>query len=321
VRPTVRPSRLRHNFRNDSGRNAYHSAYPVWALTLATNGKFYGTTSSGGNFNFNSDCDTYGCGTIFQMTASGTLTTLYSFCASTNSSGFCTDGESASNGVIQASDGNFYGTTKRGGTSNGGTVFKITPQGVLTTLYNFCSQTNCVDGENPYAGLIQATDGNFYGTTALGGANSGGTIFEITAAGQYTKLHDFCAETNCADGSEPVSALVQDTNGEFYGSAIEGGDSECRFGCGVVFGLSTGLGPFVRTNPGFGKVGNNVVILGTGLVGATAVSFNGVAATFEVVSTNEISATVPTGATTGTIEVTTHNGTTLSSNVPFTVLP
>jgi uncharacterized repeat protein (TIGR03803 family) len=141
-------------------------ASPAWALVLSTNGKFYGTAENGGVGN--SDCVSYGCGTIFEISAAGTLTTLHRFCTSTNSNGFCTDGEAPSNGVIQGADGNFYGTTKRGGANGGGTIFKITPQGTLTTLYNFCSEANCLDGENPYAGLVQATDGNFYGTTTAG---------------------------------------------------------------------------------------------------------------------------------------------------------
>jgi uncharacterized repeat protein (TIGR03803 family) len=301
-------------------------ASPTWALVLSTNGKFYGTTENGGIGN--GDCVSYGCGTIFDISTAGTLTTLHRFCTSTNSNGFCTDGEAPSNGVIQGADGNFYGTTKSGGANGGGTVFKITPQGKLTTLYNFCSEANCLDGENPYAGLIQATDGNFYGTTTAGGAYSNrtclgacGTIFEITPAGQYTKLHDFCSQTDCADGSTPAGALLQSTNGEFFGAALQGGNSGCTLGCGTLFSLATGLGPFVRTNPGFGKVGSRVDVLGNALTGATAVTFNGVAATFKVVSSTEITATVPTGATTGTIKVTTKGGTKLSSNVPFLVLP
>ncbi len=87
---------------------------------------------------------------------------------------------------MQATDGNFYGTTYEGGAIDYGTVFKITPAGTLTTLYSFCSKTNCADGYIPYASLVQATDGNFYGTTTQGdGAyGNGGTVFKITPSGR-----------------------------------------------------------------------------------------------------------------------------------------
>jgi hypothetical protein len=114
---------------------------------------------------------------------------------------------------------------------------------------------------------------------------------------------------------------VQDTNGTFYGTTINGGSSgNCYQGCGTVFSLSLGLGPFVETRPTVGKVGTAVIILGTDLTGATGVSFNGTAATFKVVSSTEITTTVPTGATTATVTVTTPNGT-LKSNVAFRVIP
>jgi uncharacterized repeat protein (TIGR03803 family) len=84
--------------------------------------------------------------------------------------------------LVQGTDGNFYGTTTYGGSASLGTVFKITSEGVLTTLYSFCTQTDCLDGLYPYAGLIEGADGNFYGTTAQGGTNDGhaGTVFDYT---------------------------------------------------------------------------------------------------------------------------------------------
>ncbi len=133
---------------------------PYAGLIQATDGNFYGTTSYGGPSARSS------FGTIFKITLSGTLTTLHVF--------DYTDGEAPNAGLIQATDGNFYGTTSEGGVGGyAGTVFKITPSGTLTTLYRFCSQTNCTDGQLPDAGLIQATDGNFYGTTYAGGAPAG----------------------------------------------------------------------------------------------------------------------------------------------------
>ena len=274
-------------------------------LFLATNGNLYGTTSTGG---------AHGSGTVFKITPAGTLSTLYSFCSQTG----CTDGTQPYAGLIQASDGNFYGTTLGGGTNHNGTVFKITPTGTLTTLHRFVH----TDGFAPSAGLVQATDGNFYGTTSEGGANGHGTVFKITPGGTNTlaTLHNFSGP----DGSGVngvIGGLVQDTNGNFYGTTAYGGASNvCTGGCGTVFSLSVGLGSFVKTLPSSGKVAATVYILGTNLTSASNVSFNGSAATFTVVSASEIKTTVPSGATTGFVTVTTSGGT-LKSNKVFRVLP
>jgi uncharacterized repeat protein (TIGR03803 family) len=197
-----------------------------------------------------------------------------------------------------------------GGTDDNGTIFCITPTGTLTTLHTFL----IAEGKEPGAALIQATDGNFYGTAHAGGANNAGTIFNISASGTLTTLYSFCSQSGCADGQSPNASLVQDTNGTFYGTTGAGGAN----GYGTVFSLSVGLGPFVETNPTSGKVGAAVGILGSNLKGATSVSFNGTAATFKVSSTSLITTTVPAGATTGTVQVVTPSGT-LSSNVPFRV--
>jgi uncharacterized repeat protein (TIGR03803 family) len=272
--------------------------YPEAGLVQAANGNLYGPTGQGG---------AEGYGTVFKITPNGTLTTLYSFCSQSG----CTDGEWPS-ALVQATNGNLYGTTYAGGANNMGTVFKITPSGTLTTLYSFCSQSGCTDGRGPYAGLVQATDGDLYGRTEYGGANGYGAVFKITPSGTLTTLYSFCSQSGCTDGENPQAGLVQATDGSFYGTTGGGG----AYNFGTVFSLSVGLGPFVETLPTFGKVGAAVKILGTNLTGATSVSFNGTAAVFEVVSSSEITTTVPTGATTGTVQVVTPNGT-LSSNVPF----
>jgi uncharacterized repeat protein (TIGR03803 family) len=284
-------------------------SYPLGNLVQGANGNFYGTTNYGG---------VNGLGTVFEMTAAGSLTWVYSF-----------DGTHGSypNWLVLASNGNFYGTTSNGGANNTctggcGTVFKITAGGKLTTLYSFCAQTNCADGASPSSGLVQATNGNFYGTTWSGAntacTNGCGTVFEITAAGALTTLYSFGGG---ADGRRG-NGLVQATNGTLYGTTYTGGDLTCNapYGCGTVFSLSVGLGPFVETLPTSGKVGAAVIILGNKLTGSTAVSFNGTAATFTVISNTEIKTTVPTGATTGTVEVTTPTKT-LKSNVAFRVTP
>jgi uncharacterized repeat protein (TIGR03803 family) len=278
------------------GTNCSSGAPPA-GLVQATDGNFYGTTVSGGTNNV---------GTVFKITPAGQFTVLHTFDN--------TDGSNPLAGPVQATDGNFYGTTSSGGANGDGTVFKITPAGNLTTLYSFCSQTNCTDGANPYAGLVQATDGNFYGTTNKGGTNNDGTVFEITPAGKLTTLHSF----DGTDGANPYG-LVQATNGTFYGTTIYGGGA---YNDGTVFSLSVGLGPFVETLPTSGKVDATVIILGNNLTGSTAVSFNGTpVASFRVNSTGSaIQTTVPAGATTGPVTVATPSDT-LSSNISFRVMP
>jgi uncharacterized repeat protein (TIGR03803 family) len=197
---------------------------PLAPLVRATDGNFHGTTAFGGA----------GAGTVFKLTPDGTLTTLHTF---DNSDG------AYPGRIVQATDGNFYGTTGRNGTGGEGTVFKITPSGTLTTLHNFCLQMNCPDGASPFGGIVQATDGNFYGTTytgGLGGLDGYGTVFKITPAGTLTTLYNFCSQPNCADGSFPDGALVQATDGNFYGTTAEGGTiSTCGgVGCGTVFRIT-----------------------------------------------------------------------------------
>ena len=176
--------------------------------------------------------------------------------------------------------------------------------------------SDCADGANPYSGLIQASDGNLYGTTGNGGAYGQGSIFKITPTGTFTTLYSFCAVSGCPDGAQPQDALVQDTSGILYGVTTDGGTGDV----GAIFSFSMGLGPFIKVQPAFGKIGSPVEILGTNLTGATSVTFNGVAATFRVAASTLITATVPAGATNGRVQVVTPGGT-LSSNVSFHVLP
>jgi uncharacterized repeat protein (TIGR03803 family) len=326
--------------------------YPV-GLVQASNGNFYGTTSNGG---------VTGGGTLFEISSAGKFKLLYTFCSKNN----CTDGYYPLSGPMQASNGNLYGTTNLGGNNRSGTVYEITPTGLFKTLYSFCAQANCADGQGPFGGLTQDSSGNLYGTTQFGGANNGvgtvfeitttdqlivlhsfdvtdgayplappiqgsdgnfygaaneggtnssdGTIYEITSAGVFSSLYSFCGASSCT-GQHPGYALGQATNGEFIGTTVYGGT-----GYGTVFSYATGLGAFVKTVPVAAKVAKRVIILGNGLTGSTSVTFNGTTATFTVVSDTEITATVPTGATTGTVAVTTPTGT-LNSNPAFQVLP
>jgi uncharacterized repeat protein (TIGR03803 family) len=324
---------------------------PEAVLLQGIDESLYGTTVAGGANGF---------GTVFKLTPSG-LTTIYSFCSQPN----CADGQSSEGGLILATDGNFYGTAARGGANGGGTIFRLTEGGSFSTLYTFCSQPGCLDGVAPYGGLIQATDGNLYGTTA-GGANCNllygcGTIFKITLAGTLTSLYNFCQQPGCLDGGSPFAGLFQATDGNLYGTTSDGGlndggtifdttsdgmlttlysfydgnpmagviqgtngnifgttTRDGSYGVGTVYSL-LGLRPFVETLGTFGKVGSKVFILGSDLTGTSSVVFNGTAATFTTVSKTEIKTTVPAGATTGYVTVTTPSGT-LTSNVPFHVV-
>lgn len=187
-----------HNFDVTDG------AYPG-AMIQAADGNLYGVTPYGGT----------GFGTVFRISPSGSFKTIYSFCSQLN----CTDGTNPG-GMFQASNGNFYGVTGAGGANGvGGTIFTLTPAGVLTTLHSFCADTYCVDGNIP-SGLVLYSDGNLYGTTLRGGTNSGntaGTFFQLTPNGKtFTTLYEFCSLVNCADGAGP-GLLIVGTDNNIYG--------------------------------------------------------------------------------------------------------
>ena len=352
ISPTLGTTKLANICPQSSCTNG---ANPRSGLIQAVDGNFYGTTSAGANIN--TACSG-GCGTIFKITPSGTVTNLHSFCSLSN----CADGSVPRNELVQGNDGSIYGTTSLGGANGSGTVFKLASNGTLLTLHSFCHDTNCADGEFPN-GLVLADDGNFYGTTAAQPTGYG-TVFKITPAGAFTTLYTFCSLTGCADGATPSGSLIQATDGKLYGTTQVGGVSNKgtifritlggtltriysfahlkgilpRAGLvqgtdgsfygttssggtnfqGVVFRLSTGMGAFVKALRPYGTVGTTIKILGNGLTGSTSVTLNGATATFAVVSDTEITATVPTGATTGRIQVVTPSAT-RTSNIAFHV--
>jgi uncharacterized repeat protein (TIGR03803 family) len=277
---------------------------PVGALLQSDNGLLYGTAYSAG---------AYGKGSVFSFTLGGGLATLYSFCQEAG----CPDGSLPMASLIRGTDGYFYGTTFTGGAgADGGygTVFKISPAGKLTTLHSFEQS----DGANPYAPLVQATDGNFYGTTNTGNGSFAGTVFQITPSGTLTTL---VSETSLSSGASPTGGLMQYTDGNLYGTTNTGGvEAVGDISYGTVYELSMGLRHFVTTTPSFAKVGTKVIIQGTNLTGATSVTFDGTPATFTVVSASEITTAVPTGATSGEVQVITPSGT-IKSNVAFVVWP
>ena len=219
-------------------------------LVQASDGNLYGTTYFGGKS---------AGGTVYRITPGGTLTTIYNFCSVGPN---CFDGASPTASLIQATDGNLYGTTTFGGPIGHGTVFKVTLAGTLSTVYSFCAQPNCIDGAGTTGGVIQGKDGNFYGTTGGGGANDRGTVFRLTPDGQLTTIYDFCSDPNCPDGSFPYEGVIQASDGMFYGMTTQGGDMHCtlneRYGCGTVYRVSPD-GDFTLLHAFGGPDGGNIV--------------------------------------------------------------
>src|ERR1700730_2930609 len=168
---------------------------------------------------------------VSQLAEAQTFTTLHSFDGR--------DGSGPYAGLLQATNGELYGVTSYDGLYDAGTIFKMTPSGTLTTLYNFCPENGCTDGALPTLGLVQGSDGEFYGTTSQGGTYGDGTVFKISPAGTLNTLHSFAG----ADGNYPAALLIQGFDGKFYGTTVNGGANEsCDFfginGCGTVFSIT-----------------------------------------------------------------------------------
>ncbi|MGO8794293.1 MAG: choice-of-anchor tandem repeat GloVer-containing protein [Candidatus Sulfotelmatobacter sp.] len=367
-----------HSFAGTDGSN------PGGGLTLATNGNYYGATVTGGTSNL---------GVLYSITTAGTLTLLHNFAGGS-------DGEYPYGPPIQATDGNFYGATAGApDTGNPATIYKLTSAGVYSVIFTFSQSTTGV----AVYGLVQGADGLLYAAANVGGSNGCGTIVKLTTAGVLKETHTFSCTIGPhypvappllasngtlygttpsggahgqgtiydisksfgvnvlygftdipGDGDDPnaglvqasdgnlygvtyyysqvfswnlngtytafpgyiygdtVANLMQDTNGLFYG--VSGGTG----GYGFVYSFNNGLSPFVAFVKPQGAVGANVQILGQGFIGSTSVTFNGVPATFSVVSDTYMTAIVPAGATTGPVVVTTPSGT-LTSNQRFMV--
>jgi uncharacterized repeat protein (TIGR03803 family) len=191
-------------------------AGPESTLVLDSDGNPYGTASGGG---------THNDGTVFKLTPQGTETVLWSFSGAT-------DGEAPAAGLTLGRDGNYYGTTFHGGAYGGGTIFRITPTGTLTSLHAFGGTS----GEPvwPYGGLILGSDGNFYGATVNDENATGGAVYMMTPAGTVTILHEFTGLISSGDAAVAYAPLVEDVNGNFYGTTLEGG----LYGQGAVYEIT-----------------------------------------------------------------------------------
>jgi uncharacterized repeat protein (TIGR03803 family) len=228
---------------------------PEGGLVLANDGFLYGTTYTGG---------LAGNGTIFRVSTAGVLTSLHSFSAA-DANGLNTDGSTPRAKLVQANDGNLYGTTVLGGPSAEGVIFRISLSGVFSIVYAFpavdANGLN-VSGTQPSAPLILASDGNLYGVAEHGGANGLGTVFAVTPVGQFIVLHTFSAGPTSSnlDGGLPTASLMQARDGNLYGTTSAYGGQ----GYGTIFritlrGLFTtmysfndnrmGANPFDSANP------------------------------------------------------------------------
>jgi uncharacterized repeat protein (TIGR03803 family) len=208
------------SFTGADGSN--EGSFPLSGLVRGTNGVFYGTTLRGG---------TRRIGTIYAITPAGVFASLVEFAGR----GAADLGKLPLAALLQDDDGAFYGTTQRGGGSEEGTIFKMTEQGEVTTLIAFDSDAEVNDGGLPAAALIKGSDGNFYGTTELGGANNLGTVFRMDAAGEITYMAEFTGIAGASKGARPISKLIEGSDGSLYGTTREGGAGNF----GTVFRITT----------------------------------------------------------------------------------
>ena len=290
------------------------------SIAQAANGTLYGDTYVGGSG---------GGGVLYKSTTSGTFTVLYSL----NSS---TDGYEIAGSLTLGTDGNFYNVASADGANSGGTLFKISPAGVFTKVLDF----NGADvGSDPESGLLQATSGIFYGGTGTGGSGNASVFYSVseglspfaalvsTSGKEGARIgilgQGFTTATTVKFGGVAATTVAR-TGSTFLTATVPAGalTGSVTVTTGSTTLTSSQAFKVKPTVTGFappsGPVGTVVTLTGTGLTQATKVTFNATSATFTVNSDTQITATVPTGATTGKIGVTTKGGT-ASSTGTFTV--
>jgi uncharacterized repeat protein (TIGR03803 family) len=308
-----------HNF-----TGAPDGAQAYYGLTQATDGNFYGVAVAGGTF----------YGTVFKITPAGVFTVLHTFQNGPS------DGAGPSSSLIQATDGKLYGLTSGGGTTGAGTIYSITTSGTYAVLYNFADSS--ATGYNPSSPLKQSTNGKFYGDAYYGGEFSTcncGVLYSFDMKlGAFVSLESSAGKEGAKIGilgqgfgasSVVKFAGVQATSIVRSGTtfitatvpaaALTGKVTVTTGATTLTSAQTFKVTPAITAlDPASGPVGTAVNIAGTGLMQATKVTFNGKSASFKVISDTEITATVPTGATTGKIGVTTKGGTATSTG-SFTV--
>jgi uncharacterized repeat protein (TIGR03803 family) len=275
---------------------------PMGALILGSDGNLWGTANSNGTGN---------AGTVFKVSLTGTLKVIYSFAACSTTTACYPHA-----GLLQGTDGNYYGTTQQGGANNEGTVFKVTPLGVLTLLHSFNAAVD--NGAYPMQPLTQGTDGNLYGvaTDCFAGGCSPADLFEVTTKGAFIDIYNFPV-LGGNNNSDPYSPLLLSTTGTFYGTTYEGGNSSA----GTLYSLANGQSAFIALQQSSAREASSVNILGQGFSSSSVVKFGGTAATkIAVTGSTFIQAAVPAGALTGPVSVTTGSKT-LTSLKTFKVLP
>ncbi len=271
-----------------SGNNGYNPI-DIGTMVLAKDGNFYATANEGG---------ANGAGTVFKMTPAGVVTDLYDFTVGNQGGPYsgliqASDGNlygtttggvfkittagaftffpfqppvsgGAYGGVIQGSDGNLYGAIREGGANGNGAIFRMTLSGALTDLHDFNGVT---EGSGPEVPPVQAADGNFYGTTCCSGVgdNASGMVYKMTPGGSFTVLHTFMGP----DGASPQSALIQGTDGNFYGTTEAGGANDK----GTIFKMTPG-GAVTTLYSFSGSDGQNPI---AGLLQASDGNFYGIA--------------------------------------------
>jgi uncharacterized repeat protein (TIGR03803 family) len=310
-----------HNFAGSDGADLEHG------LFLGSDGNLYGVTQIGGSANN---------GAFFKLTNSGTYTVLYNLPISYSP---------ANSSLVQATDGNLYGLLGQGNSSEPGWIYSITTAGTFTILHEFCQQTNCTDGIAPSTPLMQHTNGNLYGFTVHGGdtsvcgGNGCGVLYSFNIGkGAFANLgstsgkegvkvgifgQGFSAKSVVKFGGTQATAFTASgttfLNATVPAGALTGSVTVTTGSTTLTSSRTFNVTPTMTSfSPSSGPVGQLVAINGTGLTQTTKVTFNGKSASFTLVSDIEITATVPTGATTGKIKVTTKGGSATSAT-SFTV--
>lgn len=280
-------------------------SFPSGPLILASDGYFYGATSFGGKPD---------AGTVFRMTTAGAIKIVYPFSGGS-------DGSSPNAPLAQGKDGNLYGTTYSGG-GGVGTAFKVTLPApyVESVLYSFDGTSG--GATNPDAGLLAASDGNFYGSTLHGGVDNLGSLFELSG-GSYFQLDDFSGTTGAIAGASPQSALMENIDGLFYGVTPAGGTNGGGGGDGVFYSLTppNPVNHITLCCNWWVILDQPVTILGQGLTGVVNVQFGAVQAQFKQGSDTFLTAEVPSAAVDAPVTVTLATGLQLQSAQSVHILP